>query len=232
MFFADLPERAPALNKIPLVKWDRDYAYVSSTHMLLPRGLNLVYDEWGGEKASGCLLHAKFLDTFAAKAEEEMERGQHYANSHEYRAYRAGDQHPARSVVQVEREVHQLAAAGDSGADVERQLGMTVGFVMLCHTALDRAAQVARHWAGTRLPGGHPCRPAGQAQAPMTGWSRRCPIWPNIRFSGRHACEWGTWGIVAATQEASTTSCCANFPRCGMSIWPRGLACRCARWKS
>ena len=89
MFFQDVPERAPALNKIPLVKWDRQYAYVSSTHMLLPRGLNLVYDEWGGEKASGCLLHAKFLDTLIDKAAEEMERGQHYANSHEYRAYRA-----------------------------------------------------------------------------------------------------------------------------------------------
>ncbi|MGB8812876.1 MAG: glycosyltransferase family 2 protein [Paracoccaceae bacterium] len=89
MFFADVPERAPAMNKIPLVKWDRDYAYVSSTHMLLPRGLNLTYDEWGGEKASGCLLHAKFLDTFSVKANEEMERKQHYANSHEYRAYKA-----------------------------------------------------------------------------------------------------------------------------------------------
>ncbi len=86
-FFSDTPERAPALNKIPLVKWHRSYAYVSSTHMLLPRGLNQVYDEWGGEKASGVLLHAKFLDTFAAKAEEEMRRMQHYANSHEYRAY-------------------------------------------------------------------------------------------------------------------------------------------------
>lgn len=90
MFFRDAPERAPALNKIPLVKWHRDYTYASSTHMLLPRGLNLVYDEWGGEKASGCLLHAKFIDTFAAKAEEEMKRRQHYANSHEYKAYKAG----------------------------------------------------------------------------------------------------------------------------------------------
>lgn len=90
MFFGDLPERAPALNKIPLVKWHRSYAYISSTHMLLPRGLNLVYDEWGGEKASGCLLHAKFLHTLVDKAEEEMLRRQHYANSHEYRAYRAG----------------------------------------------------------------------------------------------------------------------------------------------
>lgn len=87
VFFADEPERAPALNKIPLVKWDRKFVYVSSTHMLLPRGLNLVYDEWGGEKASGILLHAKFLDTFNTKAREELERKQHYAASIEYRAY-------------------------------------------------------------------------------------------------------------------------------------------------
>jgi len=89
MFFADKPEMAPALNKVPLVRWQRHYAYVSSTHMILPRGLNLVYDDRGGEKASGCLLHAKFLDTFAVKAAEEMTRGQHYANSQEYRAYQA-----------------------------------------------------------------------------------------------------------------------------------------------
>jgi hypothetical protein len=87
MFFADKPEKAPALNKIPLVKWDRKYAYASSTHMLLPRGLNQVYDEWGGEKASGVLLHTKFLDTFKAKAAEELSRGQHYAASVEYKAY-------------------------------------------------------------------------------------------------------------------------------------------------
>ncbi|MBZ8117803.1 glycosyltransferase family 2 protein [Roseovarius sp. LXJ103] len=87
VFFPDAPKKAPALNKIPLVKWNRRYAYVSSTHMLLPRGLNLVYDEWGGETASGVLLHAKFLDTFTTKAEEEMERQQHYRASLEYKAY-------------------------------------------------------------------------------------------------------------------------------------------------
>lgn len=89
-FFADQPDRAPALNKIPLVKWDRRYAYSSSTHQLLPRGLNQVYDEWGGEKASGILLHTKFLDTFNAKATEELQRRQHYAGSKEYLAYAAG----------------------------------------------------------------------------------------------------------------------------------------------
>lgn len=88
-FFPDEPEKAPALNKIPLVKWDRRYAYVSSTHMLLPRGLNQVYDEWGGEKASGILLHSKFLDTFSEKAAEELLRKEHYAASVEYLAYAA-----------------------------------------------------------------------------------------------------------------------------------------------
>ncbi len=87
MFFPDDPYSAPSLNKIPLVKWHRSYTYVSSTHMLLPRGLNMVYDDWGGEKASGCLLHAKFLSPLTAKVSEELERRQHYAGSREYKAY-------------------------------------------------------------------------------------------------------------------------------------------------
>jgi len=87
VFFSDRPEEAPALNKIPLVKWNRRYSYASSTHMLLPRGLNLVYDEAGGEKTSGCLLHAKFLEGFAAKAQEEVNRKEHFAASREYAAY-------------------------------------------------------------------------------------------------------------------------------------------------
>ena len=87
VYFADQPDLAPALNKVPLVRWDRRYAYVSSTHMLLPRGLNQVYDTRGGEKASGILLHTKFLDSFSVKAAEEVARKQHYSNSLEYRKY-------------------------------------------------------------------------------------------------------------------------------------------------
>ncbi|MFN3525016.1 MAG: glycosyltransferase family 2 protein [Paracoccus sp. (in: a-proteobacteria)] len=89
-FFMAEPLAGPALNKIPLVKWYWRYAYVSSTHMLLPRSLNMVYDEDGGEQASGCLLHAKFLSTFGDKSAEELDRRQHYANSKEYQAYHAG----------------------------------------------------------------------------------------------------------------------------------------------
>lgn len=86
-FFADRPELAPALNKVPFVKWRRRYAYASSTHMVLPRGLNLVYDQQGGEKASGILLHTKFINTFADRAEDEAKRAEHYATGREYQRY-------------------------------------------------------------------------------------------------------------------------------------------------
>ena len=87
LFFAENPERAPTLSKIPLVKWDRRYAYVSSAHSLLPRDLNRVYDETGGEFASGVLLHSKFLHVIVEKSEEEKARREHFANSSQYDAY-------------------------------------------------------------------------------------------------------------------------------------------------
>ncbi len=92
VYFSDSPRDAPALNKIPLVKWRWGYTYVSSTHMLMPRGLNLTYEELGGERISGCLLHTKFLPDFANRAAEERKRKQHYADSIEYAAYLENDQ--------------------------------------------------------------------------------------------------------------------------------------------
>ena len=80
---------------------------------------------------------------------------------------------------------------------------MSVGFVMLCHTALDRAAQVARNWAVRDCPvvihvdSRVKRKPYARLRADLADLS-------NVRFSGRHACEWGTWGIVGATQEASS----------------------------
>lgn len=88
-FFAETPEDAPALNKIPLVRWRRGFTFVNSTHMLLPRRLNRTYDTAGGEMISGCLLHAKFLSTFGPKVEEEVKRLEHFAGSREYAAYAA-----------------------------------------------------------------------------------------------------------------------------------------------
>ena len=80
---------------------------------------------------------------------------------------------------------------------------MTVGFVMLCHTALDRAAQVARHWATRDCPVVvHVDARVGRKS--YIKLKADLADLTNIRFSGRHACEWGTWGIVGATQEAAT----------------------------
>jgi len=86
-FFANRPLKAPALNKIPLVKWKSSYVYTSSTHSLMPRSLNLTFDERGGEKISGCLLHSKFLPDISEKVAEELTREQHYAEGQEYKAY-------------------------------------------------------------------------------------------------------------------------------------------------
>jgi len=86
-FFGAEPRRAPTMGKVPLVKWQRGYAYVSSAHSALPRRLNRVYDETGGEAASGVLLHTKFLHMATAKAAEEKARGEHFANSVLYGGY-------------------------------------------------------------------------------------------------------------------------------------------------
>jgi len=73
---------------------------------------------------------------------------------------------------------------------------------MLVHTAFDRAEQVARHWAAAGCPlvihvdrnvPGATCSAFVEALSDL----------PDVRFSKRYRCEWGTWGLVAATQGAA-----------------------------
>jgi len=87
VFFADNPRRAPTMQKLPLVKWHWRYVYVNSAHAALPRRLNRVYDEDGGELTSGVLLHTKFLNTVVEKSAEEKQRREHFANSRLYDTY-------------------------------------------------------------------------------------------------------------------------------------------------
>lgn len=86
-FFADRPRRAPTLNKIPLVRWHWRYAYVNSTHALLPSPLNRVYAIEGGEVTSGVLLHTKFLPEIIDRSADEKVRGEHFADGDQYAAY-------------------------------------------------------------------------------------------------------------------------------------------------
>lgn len=88
-FFADRPRWAPALNKIPLVRWKKGFVFKTGAHDLLPRRLNKTYSSSGGSMTSGVLLHAKFLSLLTDKVAEEMTRRQHYENSAEYISYAA-----------------------------------------------------------------------------------------------------------------------------------------------
>lgn len=87
VFYPERPVTAPALNKIPLVRWRRGYVFLTSTHNLLPRHLNRVYSVHGGSTTTGVLLHAKFLDVLTDKVAEELRRREHYDGGSEYAAY-------------------------------------------------------------------------------------------------------------------------------------------------
>ncbi len=77
-----------------------------------------------------------------------------------------------------------------------------LGVVMLVHTALDRAEQVARHWTAAGCPVViHVDRKVPKST--FSAFAESCSDDNLIRFSQRHLCEWGTWGIVAASQSAS-----------------------------
>nr|WP_154153336.1 beta-1,6-N-acetylglucosaminyltransferase [Roseovarius bejariae] len=73
---------------------------------------------------------------------------------------------------------------------------------MLVHTAFDRAEQVARHWAAA----GCPLVIHADKSVPKAAYDafvKSLSDLPDVRFSKRHRCEWGTWGLVAATQSAA-----------------------------
>ncbi len=90
MFFARTRQRSPTLNKIPLVRWSRRYAYVNSTHSALPRRLNALYDGPGGDAPSGILLHTKFLPEIVAKSQVEKLRRQHFHDPDQFGPYYDG----------------------------------------------------------------------------------------------------------------------------------------------
>lgn len=88
VFFRDAPSHAPAINKTPLVYWKKTCNYISSTHLLAPKEMNIPHKE-NLLSTTGCLLHFKFFSTMAQKAVEEIERKEHYENSVEYKKYHA-----------------------------------------------------------------------------------------------------------------------------------------------
>lgn len=93
---------------------------------------------------------------------------------------------------------------------------MSVGFVVIVHTALDRAAAVARHWAEAGCPGPRswPC-------------DSRWPGWPMCASAPATAAN-GAPGPSCGPRWRRSSWRWPPFPRSAMSIWHRAPACRCA----
>ncbi|MEM1386539.1 MAG: beta-1,6-N-acetylglucosaminyltransferase [Pseudomonadota bacterium] len=83
----------------------------------------------------------------------------------------------------------------------------------MVHTALHRAKQLARHWAGHGCPVViHVDRKVPAAD--HADFAKSLSKYPNIRFSKRHRCEWGTFSLVAASQSAAALML-KEFPAVG-----------------
>lgn len=79
---------------------------------------------------------------------------------------------------------------------------MSFGVVMLVHTALDRAEQVARHWSNAGCPVVIHVDKSVDRKT-FKSFEKSFSDHENVAFSQRYRCEWGTWGIVAASLSAS-----------------------------
>lgn len=73
--------KAPALFKVPLIRWQKGYAYTAATHELNPVKLSAT---------TGVLLHFKFFADFHARAERAIALKNHAGDSAEYRQYLEG----------------------------------------------------------------------------------------------------------------------------------------------
>jgi hypothetical protein len=76
---------------------------------------------------------------------------------------------------------------------------VSVGFIMMCHTALHRAEQVARFWATHGAPVViHVDRRVGRKA--FGGLRAALADLPDVSFCKRFRCDWGTWSLVQAAQ--------------------------------
>ena len=79
---------------------------------------------------------------------------------------------------------------------------MSLGVVMLVHTEFGRAEQSVRHWADAGCPVViHVDKKVEKAE--YAAFVAALSDLADVTFSERFRCEWGTWGIIAASQAAA-----------------------------
>ncbi len=99
---------------------------------------------------------------------------------------------------------------------------MSLGFVLLVHDPLDRAAEVARHLAQV----GAPVVIHVDARVPRRAFEAfrlKLADLASVHLAPRRACHWGTWSIVAATRDACRLLL-AEFPDAGHVFLACGTA--------
>ena len=78
---ATTPRQSPPLNRVPLVKWRKFYAYVAGTRLLMPRRLNTAHAPWH-TTPTACLLRFALLDDDTALSlAAQVEAGQIFADA-------------------------------------------------------------------------------------------------------------------------------------------------------
>jgi len=76
----DKPHYAPALIKMPLVKWGAEVERLSNHVISVPAGSKI-------SSLTGAIMHFKFFADFHEKAISEVNRGVHFGGSLEYKRY-------------------------------------------------------------------------------------------------------------------------------------------------
>lgn len=93
--------KSPALNKTPLIRWEEHFAYIHSTHVVLPRYLN-IHDQ--KDLPIGALLHFKFIHQLKDKIETELHAKEHWNNSYEYKQY---DKFLERKILLFDKQISE-----------------------------------------------------------------------------------------------------------------------------
>lgn len=70
----------PIMSKVPLIRWKKQYRYISSTHFMSCGPTHIAM-------FSGALLHFKYLSDFHQRAEDESTRGQMWNDGSEYKKH-------------------------------------------------------------------------------------------------------------------------------------------------
>lgn len=79
--YGDEPQRAPALNRIPLLKLHWDCYYMASTRVMVPPRLNTAHTPWHSSTTACLLRYAMLSDEMAFHIAKQAESGQLYPDS-------------------------------------------------------------------------------------------------------------------------------------------------------